>query len=144
MKKSLSNRFALGAVLLALLFGGGIGATWYYHPRVVFGVGDIVYADTVSTLNSSATLPATVGSVEKTDFAEFFPAAIACRSDAATMLIVRVAANDWAIARTAAGAETFNFFCTLNLDTQRTTALKGIKITSIALVYQITVVNLTS
>jgi hypothetical protein len=165
MKRTLSNRFALGAVLLALLFGGGLGATWYYHPRVVFGVGDVVYADSVSSLNSlpigtagqilvtnpGATAPAwystlstQLSSPEKADFTEFLPAYAYCKSDAVTIVPVRIAANDWAMARTAAGAETFNFVCTLNFDTQRTTALKGVKITSIAIVYQITVAALTS
>jgi hypothetical protein len=166
MRHALKSRLPLLTVLLCvLLFGGGLGATWYYHPRVVFGVGDIPYADSTSTLNSlpigtagqmlnvnggatapawTSTLPATLASAEKTDVSIFVPAYKSCRSDAVTMLIVRLAANDWALARTAAGAETFNFICSLDLDLQRTTALKGVKITSIALVYQITVAALTS
>jgi hypothetical protein len=76
----------------------------------------------------------------------FYPALQFCKADntATPMIAVRVAANDWALARTAAGAETQNINCTLPLSAFSTTANKGSRLDSFSIVQQITVVNLTS
>jgi hypothetical protein len=68
-----------------------------------------------------------------------------CYADntATPMIRVRLATGDWALARTAAGAETQNIECTVGLPLQ-ITALRGFRIDSFSLVHQITVVNLTS
>ena len=136
-----------------------------YFPRAVLTVGDLVCADSTSSLARlpavaagqvpisqgvgvcpaySATLPTGLASPEKTDGTVFIPAYKACASDNANLVKVRLAANDWALARTAGGAETFNIVCSLDSWLQRTTALKGVKITSIAVAYQVTTQALTS
>jgi hypothetical protein len=76
----------------------------------------------------------------------FYRATDFCKADntATPMIAVRVAANDWALARTAAGAETQNINCTLPLSSFSTTANKGSRLDSFSIVQQITVVNLTS
>lgn len=75
----------------------------------------------------------------------FLPATDVCTSDIPTQLIpTRVAASNWSLARTATGAETYNIKCSLDSWLQLTGGTKGVKITSIDLVHQITVVNLTS
>jgi hypothetical protein len=68
-----------------------------------------------------------------------------CYADntATPMIRVRLATGDWALARTAAGAETQNIECAISLPSQ-ITALKGFRVDSFSLVHQITVVNLTS
>jgi len=68
-----------------------------------------------------------------------------CFSDniATPMIRTRIAQSDWALARTAAGAETQNIECALTLPSQLT-ASKGIRIDSFSIVQQITVVALTS
>lgn len=72
----------------------------------------------------------------------FFPAPTYCKTDvapstAANLIPTRVAANDWALARTAVGAETFNLFCDLNLNMSRSTASKGIRLDGISISYEI-------
>jgi hypothetical protein len=142
-----------------------LGATWYYTPRVTFAVGDLIYADSTSSLNSlpdvavgsvlvssgvgvapaySGSLPAAIASPERADGIVFIPAYKGCIADNALLIPARVAANDWALARTAGGAETYNIACSLDLDLSRTTAGKGVKINSLSVVYQITTQNLTT
>ena len=79
----------------------------------------------------------------KTDIVQFYPAVSLCKSDNALLIPTRVAAADWALARTAAGAETYNISCPLTPPT-RTTAGKGWKLTAFSVAHQITVVNNTS
>lgn len=66
-----------------------------------------------------------------------------CRSDNALLIPVRVAANDFALARTAAGAETYNVNCTIQLPYQLV-ANKGARIDSIEISYQILTAALTT
>lgn len=56
----------------------------------------------------------------------------------------RVAANDWSLARLAAGAETINWTCDLNINLTRSTLSKGIRIDALNIAYDIGVANLTS
>lgn len=87
-----------------------------------------------------------------TDGYVFLPAYEACNSLNATtpgnrLAATRVASNDWALGHpngTANAAETINVSCTLNSFLQRVGGSKGVKITSLDLVYQITGVALTS
>jgi len=154
------------AVLLVLGIAYPLPAqTVQSFPRALFTVGDLLCADTSSSLARlpavaagqalvstalatcpaySATLPAALATPEKTDGSIFIPAYQVCSSDNANLVKVRVAANDWALARTAGGAETFNVICPLDSWLQRTTAGKGIKINSIAIAYQVTTQALTS
>lgn len=82
------------------------------------------------------------------DGSVFLTAITYCRGDTTTqqngLIPVRVAANNWALERTAAGAETINYTCHLDSWLQRYGATTGIKITSVALAYQITVADATS
>lgn len=79
----------------------------------------------------------------RTDITMVYAAVTYCKGDSTNLAVTRVAANDWALARTAAGAETYNIVCTLPAPT-RTTAGKGWKLTAFSLAQQITVVALTS
>lgn len=73
----------------------------------------------------------------------FFSAIDNCRSDNALLVPLRVAAGDFALARTAAGAETYNVSCSFPLPYQLV-ANKGVRLDSIAISYQVLVVNLTT
>ena len=81
-----------------------------------------------------------------TDGFVFIPAWQACAATtpSATLAVVRAAAGNWNLARTAAGAETYSIGCSLGSFLQRTAASKGIKITGLKIVNQITVAALTS
>mgnify|MGYP001575492864 CR=1 FL=1 len=74
---------------------------------------------------------------------EFYPAITYCRADSANILTTRLAANDWALTRTAAGAETYIINCVLPLP-WRTTASKGARLDSFRVSQQVTVAALTS
>lgn len=80
---------------------------------------------------------------------QFYSALEFCKSDNATLIPTRIAANDWALARTAAGAETFNIHCTVPLPwritgTGTATGTRGARLDAFSIAQQITVVNLTS
>jgi len=92
----------------------------------------------VVTINGLFSAPAIAQQV-------FINAGANCFADntATPMIRTRVAQSDWALARTAAGAETQNIECAFVLPT-RTTANKGVRIDSFSIVHQITVVALTS
>jgi len=162
-------RIAAGILTAALLIAGVAAVvraqTVEHYPRAILTVGDLLCADSTSSIARlpavaagqvpisqglgacpaySATLPAALATPEKTDGSLFIPAYKACVSDNANLIPVRVAANDIALARTAGGAETFNVVCDLGSWLQRTTAGKGIKINSIAIAYQVTTQALTS
>ncbi len=88
------------------------------------------------------------GNVEvgtKTDWTEFYAAPTNCVDTTASTaaVVVRAAANDVSLQRTAAGAETHNFDCLLT-EPVRTTGGKGWKLTGFSVVHQITVAALTS
>jgi hypothetical protein len=93
--------------------------------------------------------PAGTGSVAitrtLTDISQFYQAATNCVDTTASTaaVVVRAAANDFSLQRTAGGAETHNFGCFLTAPF-RTTASKGWKLTSFSIVQQITVAALTS
>lgn len=83
-----------------------------------------------------------------TTYVVFFPAVQYCSTDVApstvaNMIPTRLASNDWALARTAAGAETFNIRCVIPL-LWRTTASKGSRLDSFSISQFISVVALTS
>lgn len=81
---------------------------------------------------------------EKTDGSVFLSALDVCKGDTTNLAVTRVAANNWALARTATAAETINYVCNLNSWLQRYGGTTGIKITSLALSYQITVLDATT
>lgn len=83
------------------------------------------------------------GGTASTSHTTFFAAAQYCRADNANLVVTRVAANDFALARTAAGAETYNISCSFPLPF-RTTANKGVRIDSVAISYHILTAALTS
>ena len=163
------KKLSLIAAVLALFVAGVLRADDTLNlPVATQGglvTGDIIYARDANHLGNisavavgqvltsqgagakpaySGTLPSALASPEKTDGTVFLPAYKACWSDSANLILVRLAANDWALGRTAAGAETYNIVCSLDLDLQRTTSGKGVKINSIDVVYHITTADLTS
>jgi hypothetical protein len=96
-------------------------------------------AGTFGSLTSTGAL--TVGTpVSKT---YFIRAVDHCRPDTTTMVVVRIAEGDWALARTAGGAETHRITCNVPLGLIAT-ANKGVRLDSFSIAQQITVVNLTS
>ena len=66
-----------------------------------------------------------------------------CRADSANLTPTRIAANDWGLRRTAAGAETFNIKCDLPVP-NRTNSGKGVKLTGFKISQQIGTQALTS
>lgn len=97
------------------------------------------------TLNPSGTGVVSIGTAGGSNVTQrtFYGANNYCRSDNALLISARIAANDYAIARTAAGAETYNINCSIPLPFQLT-ANKGARIDSIEISYQITVAALTT
>jgi hypothetical protein len=95
-------------------------------------------------LTPAGTGSVTLGGVKA--FTVFYPALQYCRADnaATPMIATRVLANDWALARTAGGAETQNINCTLPLSSFSTTTNKGSRLDSFSIVQQVTVAALTS
>ena len=81
----------------------------------------------------------------QTDWIQWYPAIYYCKSDipSAQLVPTRIAQFDWALARTGAGAETYNIVCTLDLPT-RTATSSGAKIVSVDIVYYVGTVDLTS
>jgi hypothetical protein len=99
------------------------------------------------TLTPLGTGSVTLGGSVST-FVKFYPAIQYCNtniawSTAANLIPVRLAANDWALARTSAGAETYIITCAIPLP-WRSTAAKGARLDSFSISQQITVVALTS
>ena len=85
----------------------------------------------------------------KTDHVKFLAAIDVCSTDvpwstAANLQPARLAAGDYALARTSAGAETYNVNCTIALDGFRTTASKGVRVDSLSYVFFVSVVALTN
>lgn len=116
---------------------------------------DTTGAVTVGNATGGATLPGATtitgaltlsgGIATTVSHRNFFSATEHCKSDipSASLVTVRVGANDWAISRTAGGAETYNIKCSFSLPF-RTTASKGARIDSFSISQQITVAALTS
>lgn len=73
----------------------------------------------------------------------FYPALEFCRSDNANLVATRVAARDWALARTAGGAETYNIHCVFPLPFSSESG-KGARLDSFSIAQQITTAALTS
>lgn len=119
----------------------------FWHPYR--GAANCIQvADAQGNFNCSplATIDPATGTINLapvTDIVMFYSALTACRSDNANLVPARLAANDWALARTAAGAETYNNVCTLRIPT-RTPPGEGYKLTAFKIVQQITVAALTS
>lgn len=84
----------------------------------------------------------------------FLPAMEVCTSTSAVngtaptvqnnLVPTRQATGDWAIQRTAAGAETLSVHCNLSAAIQRLATSKGIRVDSFSVVHQITTANLTT
>lgn len=108
---------------------------------VSLGPSSVSTLTTTGAVSVGTTL--TVGTPVSRNY--FIRAVDHCRSDipSAQLLATRLATNDWALARTATGAETYNVTCNIPFPT-RTTASKGFRLDSFSLAHQITVVNLTS
>lgn len=134
-------RFEIGRdTVNGLRFTGGATGT---YPIITAAITGADAAATV-TLNPGTSGTVVLGGLHTTGVA-FFPANTYCASDAPTTLIpTQVAANDWALARTATGAETINLTCSLDLNLTRTTASKGIRVDGLSLAYQVTVAALTT
>lgn len=71
----------------------------------------------------------------QTDWIQWFPAITYCKGDTTNFTPTRVAQYDWALARTATGAETINIICDLNLQS-RTAASSGYRLTGFEIVYE--------
>jgi hypothetical protein len=67
-----------------------------------------------------------------------------CVGDTTNLTPTRVAASDWALARTASAAagEVINITCNLNSWLQRAGGTRGVKVTALKVYHQITVANL--
>jgi hypothetical protein len=133
-----------------LLIGNGAGYTLALPTgsasiTVTAGAGTLALdtSQNISTAGSPTFAALTV--VGSKAFSQFFPAANFCQVVSTTTLpiVVRFAANNYGLSRTAGGAETLSFGATLPLPFSAT-ALKGTNITSIVIVQQITVAALTS
>ena len=128
---------------------------WYAHTEnISFGARTVTTTGAVSTGAATVTSLTTAGTVTATgaitgaattDIVQFYAATSFCSADtpSATLVKTRLAQGNWVLARTAAGAETYNVRCDLTAPT-RTTSGKGWKLTAFALSQQITVVDLTS
>lgn len=152
-------RAQVGTPNNALLEGAALGA----NPRLrTFGLDTNVTLDILTQGNGNIVLnpggtgiinldgPVTLsGSITQanpvTDNVTVFAAIKNCQDSllATPLIPVRLATNDWALARTAAGAETHNITCSIPLP-WRSTALKGARLDSFSIIQQVTVVDLTS
>lgn len=103
-------------------------------------------AGTFTTLSTSGLATLASASVTTGATATYFVRAVDhCRVDtpAATFLTTRLALGDWALTRTAAGAETYNISCNIPIP-YSVTAAKGFRLDSFSLAHQITVAALTA
>lgn len=139
---------ALTAAVAVLLVAGPAVSQWQSistnqitpaDPTQPMTIGPVTAPLTISPLGELVRQPATDGYV-------FLAAPHWCAGDnqATQFVATRVAASDWARARTAAGAETHNIYCNLNSTLQRIGGTRGLKITSLRISHQITVAALTS
>lgn len=94
------------------------------------------------TISPAGTGNVTLGGTQTT-WTQVYSALEFCRSDNTLLVPVRVAANDWGLGRTAAGAETYNIHCAIPLP-WRTTASKGARLDSFGISQLITTAALTS
>jgi len=139
LKKLLTG---LSVVLVAVGVLWAADGTWRFPVPGLGGLnaGDLIYAVDGNNLSNKA--------LTNTDGSVFLQAFDVCRSDTTTqqngLIPVRVATSDWGLARTAAGAETINYVCNLDSWLQRVGTTTGIKVTSLGLVYEVRVANLTS
>jgi hypothetical protein len=110
------------------------------------GAGDITLTPAgagIINLNGPVTLASTITQSAPVTNTLVVTALGNCHSSNALLIPTRIAANDWAMARTAAGAETYNITCQIPLPF-RNTASKGVRLNSFAIAQQITVAALTS
>ena len=83
--------------------------------------------------------------IAQTDGYVFVPALKACRADSTNFVATRVAANDWALARTETASNVvYRFTCSLDSWLQRVGTTRGIKITALRLYHQITTTALSA
>ena len=139
-----------------LLIGNGAGLTLANLTQgtgmsVTNGAGSITLATaqdiatTASPTFVGATLTGGLNVATPESMTQFFPAALHCQvtSSVADPIVVRVAANDYGLRRTAGAAETINYGFTIPLILSAT-ANKGMRLDSFSIVHQITVAALTS
>lgn len=139
------KKLSIGHALLALV-----------AVVLIFGVGAPALAQTPTPTLTPTLTPTPVVRNYNT---LFIPATEACKAVSSTTgpVIIRTAANNWALSRTAAGAETISFHCDLGsalmarglLAISRTgpggTPIAGdVKIVRVSVAHQITVAALTS
>ena len=100
------------------------------------------------SITPKSTSPVILGGEHATGIAVFpaitYCAGLTVSTPALSPTPLRVAANDWALARLAAGAETINWTCDLNINLTRSTASKGIRIDALSIAYDIGVADLTT
>lgn len=80
---------------------------------------------------------------ELNDSKLFLPAHSLASTDSSNLATTRIAQRDWALARTATGAETYNVVFTLT-EHIRTFANKGFRLDSLDVCYQVTTAALTT
>ncbi len=133
--------------------GNGTGAMPYFNNRNEIRVATSGALGNVLTSRGDGTAPmflpldftnsSALKNTEDTDGSIFLPATEFCRADSTNLVVTRVAANDWALARTAtASGEVFNIRCALDNWLQRYGGTHGIKITSISIVHSIRTTDL--
>jgi hypothetical protein len=127
--------------LWMLLSGSPVWAQTISQPSGNAPSASPTFTGTV-TMPDSTTWTAS-GQTAPTDIVRVYSAVIFCRSDNALFINTRVASNDWALARTAGGAETYNIRCELPAPT-RTTSGKGYKLTAFSVSHFIGTAALTS
>lgn len=127
-------RFELGrSVINGLRMSGGPTGVTPVITAAVTGAD----AGAGLTINPGTSGTVSIGGNHTSGIA-FFPAVNSCRAaDADNLIPLRVAANDWALARTATGAETIEISCDLNLQMTRTTSSKGMRLDDISIAYEI-------
>lgn len=144
--RRLLSVFMLSA-LAGLLVVGPASAQWdsittnTINPATTTKAIKIGPAGSEVTISTTGEMSVASGGAH-TDAFVFIPAWGNCVGDTTNLTPVRVAASDWALARTATASETIQITCSLNSWLQRVGTTKGVKITGVRIHHQITVVAL--
>ena len=146
------TRLVLLAALLAVTLPLGAAAQW---QEITVNTIKPAITSTHQCIGPSSTTCVRIetdGSlnpqVANADGYVFLPANGACIGSTTNLTPTRVAANDWALARTAASVETINITCSLNSWLQRmggshaAGGSRGVKITALTIHHQITTQDL--
>lgn len=135
-----------GLVLVGALVAFAVSPGWSQFQQLLVNTINPAITTQSQYIGPSGSSGLTIGTsgelsqgTAHTDGGVFITAIEACRADSTNLTPTRVAASDWALARTASGGEVFNITCSLNSWLERVGGLKGIRITSIAIAHQITV-----